>query len=115
MRLWAGCFAMRAEYTILAVAAPVAVIALELALLKTGLFRQARYWAALGIALAFMIPVDGWLTRADAEIVSYHDQAISGVRAPWNIPVEDYGFGFALITLTLLCWVRLSKRGAENA
>jgi lycopene cyclase domain-containing protein len=103
------------EYTILAVTASVAVVALELAVLKTGLFRQRRYWAALAIALAFQIPVDGWLTRADAEIVSYSDWAITGVRAPWNIPIEDYGFGFALITLTLLCWARLSKPGATHA
>ncbi|GIH11100.1 lycopene cyclase [Rhizocola hellebori] len=98
----------------LAVAAPIAVVALELLVLKTGLFRQGRYWAAIAIALAFQIPVDGWLTRADAEIVSYHDKAITGVRAPWNIPIEDYGFGFALITLTLLCWVRLGRLGAKH-
>ena len=106
---------MRAEYTILAVSAVVAVVVLELAVLKTGLFRRWQYWAALGIALGFQIPVDGWLTRADAEIVSYHDDAISGIRAPWNIPVEDYGFGFALITLTLLCWARLGHREARDA
>jgi lycopene cyclase domain-containing protein len=110
---------MRAEYTILAIAAPIAVIALELMVLRTGLFRQGRYWAALAIALGFQVPVDGWLTRADAEIVSYHDEAISGIRAPWNIPIEDYGFGFALITLTLLCWARLGRPkpepGAEHA
>ncbi len=106
---------MWAEYTIMAVAAPLLVIGLELAVFKTGLFRQGRYWAALAIALGFQIPVDGWLTRPDAEIVSYHGQAISGVRGPWNIPVEDYGFGFALITVTLLCWVRLGETGRENA
>jgi lycopene cyclase domain-containing protein len=100
---------MRAEYTILAVAASAAVVGLELLVLKTGLFRKGRYWAALGIGLAFQLPVDGWLTRRDAEIVVYHDQAITGVRAPWNIPIEDYGFGFALITLTLLCWVWLGR------
>ena len=98
MRPWAGSWCgMRAEYTILAVAAPIAVVALELMVLRTGLFRRGRYWAALAIALAFQIPVDGWLTRADAEIVSYHDEAITGIRAPWNIPIEDYGFGFALV------------------
>ncbi len=106
---------MRAEYTILAVAAPIAVVALELTVLKTGLFRQWKYWAALAIALGFQIPVDGWLTRADAEIVSYHGDAITGLRVPWNIPVEDYGFGFALITLTLLCWAWLGQREARHA
>jgi len=93
-----------AEYTIAAIAAPVAVVALELAVLRTGLFRLGRYWAAVAIVLAFQIPVDGWLTRPEAPIVSYSARATSGVRAPWNIPVEDFGFGFALVTLTLLLW-----------
>jgi hypothetical protein len=28
---------------------------------------------------------------------------------PWDIPVEDYLFGFSMITLTLLLWVRLGR------
>jgi hypothetical protein len=28
------------------------------------------------------------------------------VRWPWDIPVEDFGFAFALITLTLVLWER---------
>lgn len=95
-----------AEYTIAAVAAPVAVVALELAVLRTGLLRTARYWLTVAVSLAFMVPVDGWLTRPDATVVHYAEEQISGVRAPWHIPVEDYGFGLALITLTLLLWQR---------
>ena len=98
------------EYTVLALVSPVAVVALELGWWRTGLLRRARYWLALAIALGFQIPVDGWLTRRSAEIVSYRPDAISGVRLPWNIPVEDYGFGFALITLTLLLWERHRQR-----
>jgi lycopene cyclase domain-containing protein len=93
-----------AEYTAAAIAAPVAVVALELLVLRTGLLREARYWMTVAIALAFQIPVDGWLTRAGHPIVQYSGAAISGIRFPWNIPVEDFGFGFALITLTLLVW-----------
>ncbi len=97
---------MTREYTVLAIAAPLTVIALELLWWRTGLFRDKAYWYALGIALAFQVPVDGWLTRPGAEIVSYHPDAISGIRFPWNIPVEDFGFGFALLTLTMLVWQR---------
>jgi hypothetical protein len=32
------------------------------------------------------------------------------VRVPWDIPVEDYLFGFSMVTLTLLLWVRLGDR-----
>jgi lycopene cyclase domain-containing protein len=98
------------EYTILALGAGTAVVAAELLWLRTGLFRRKAFWLALGIALGFQIPVDGWLTRASAEIVAYHPAAILGIRAPWNIPVEDYAFGFALITLTLLLWEHADAR-----
>jgi lycopene cyclase domain-containing protein len=93
-----------AEYTIAAVAGPLAVVALELLILRTGLFREGRYWITLAIAFAFQIPVDGWLTRAERPIVQYSDEATSGLRFPWNIPIEDFGFGFALVTATLLLW-----------
>ena len=85
-------------------AAVVAVVALELFLLRTGLFREGRYWATLAIAFAFQIPVDGWLTRAGRPIVNYSAEATSGLRFPLHIPVEDFGFGFALVTLTLMLW-----------
>jgi hypothetical protein len=32
------------------------------------------------------------------------------VRVPWDIPVEDYLFGFSMVTLTLMLWVRLGDR-----
>ena len=105
---------MAAEYTIAAVAAPVVVVALELVVFRTGIFRQARYWTALAIVLGFQILVDGWLTRADRPIVRYSAAATSGLRFPWHIPVEDFGFGFALVTLTLLLWRRQAVRAEHD-
>jgi lycopene cyclase domain-containing protein len=102
------------EYTALALAAPVAVVLLELAVLRTGLLRQARYWVAIAIVLAFQVPVDGWLTRPDATVVHYHDAPISGVRVAGHFPIEDFGFGFALVTLTLLLWRWLGLRAARR-
>ncbi|GAA1644951.1 lycopene cyclase domain-containing protein [Catellatospora bangladeshensis] len=102
------------EYTVAAVAACLAVVGLELGVWRTGLLRSGRYWGTLAISLLFMVPVDGWLTRADATVVHYAPDAITGLRVPWDIPVEDYAFGYALITLTLLLWVR-AGRGAADA
>lgn len=106
---------MPGEYTVAAAVAPIAVVTLELLVLRTGLFRQRRYWAAMAVVLAFMIPVDGWLTKHDAPIVHYSGEATSGVRGPWDIPVEDFGFGFALATLTLLLWQRHPRRERDHA
>lgn len=95
---------MSAEYTVAAVAVPLAVVALELSVLRTGLLREARYWVTMLITLVFQVLVDGFLTRRADPVVLYGDSAISGIRFPFNIPVEDFGFGFALVTLTLLVW-----------
>ena len=97
---------MIGAYTISALCAPAAVVAIELTVLRTGILRRGRFWATMAITLAFQIPVDGWLTKLSAPIVAYRPSAISGVRWPWDIPVEDFGFAFALITLTLVLWER---------
>jgi lycopene cyclase domain-containing protein len=98
------------EYTVLAVLAVVGTVALELVWFRTGVFRRAQYWIAMGIVYVFHVLVDGWLTKLSAPIVIYDEGQITGVRVPWDIPVEDYLFGFAMITLTLMLWVRLGQR-----
>ena len=94
------------EYTVAAVVAALAVIALEVAVLRTGLFRQRAYWCSMAIVLGFQVLVDGWLTKRSAPIVLYADDHTTGLRAPWDIPVEDFVYGFALLTLVLLLWER---------
>jgi lycopene cyclase domain-containing protein len=94
------------EYSVAAMAAVAAVVALELRLLRTGLLRQPAYWVAMAIVFAFQIPVDGWLTKLSAPIVLYDGDQVIGVRTPWDIPVEDFLFGFALLTLVLALWER---------
>lgn len=94
------------EYLVAASAAAVVVVLLELCVLRTGLFRRPAYWITMVIVLGFQVLVDGWLTKLDAPVVLYADWAISGVRAPWDIPVEDFLYGFAMITAVLLLWER---------
>jgi len=96
-------------YTLATVVAVALVVALEVAVFRTGLFRRPAYWLAMVIVLAFQVPVDGWLTKLSAPIVVYAPEHHSGVRFPWDIPVEDFGFGFALVTLTLSLWERLGR------
>jgi lycopene cyclase domain-containing protein len=91
-------------YTLPVVLAVPVVVALELFVLRTGLFRTSAYWITLAIVTAFQIPVDGWLTKLSAPIVRYSPAAISGVRFPWDIPIEDFLFGFVLTTTTLMMW-----------
>ena len=94
------------EYAIPAVASAVAVVALELRVLRTGLFRSPSYWWTMAISGFFMIWVNGWLTKLSAPIVRYDPDQKTPWRGPWDIPVEDFFFGFSLLTLVLLLWVR---------
>jgi lycopene cyclase domain-containing protein len=97
-------------YTLPAVLSVVAVVALELGVFHTGLFRRPAYWLTMAIVLGFQIPVDGWLTKLSAPIVIYDDGHTSGVRFPFDIPVEDFFFGFALVTAVLVLWERQRER-----
>ncbi len=104
-------------YTLPAVLAVIAVCALEFGVLRTGLFRRPAYWISMVIVFGFQIPVDGWLTKLSAPIVIYDDSHTSGIRFPFDIPVEDFLFGFALVTAVLLLWERqrLRDRKAGSA
>ena len=92
------------EYTWASIAAVLVVVALELLWLRTGIFGKITFWIAYAIILFFQVLVDGWLTKLSAPIVTYNPDENSGIRIPWDIPVEDYLFGFALIVLTILLW-----------
>jgi lycopene cyclase domain-containing protein len=97
-------------YTLPAVVSVIVVCVLELAVLRTGLFRKPAYWLSMGIVLFFQVLTDGWLTKLSAPIVIYNDDHTSGIRFPWDIPVEDYLFGWALVTGVLLLWERQRVR-----
>ena len=102
------------EYTWASAVAVLVVIVLELAWFKTGLFRKLTFYVSWAIILFFMVLVDGWLTKLSAPIVLYNQDENSGIRFPWDIPVEDYLFGFALITLTMLLWERAGRGDAAG-
>ncbi len=97
-------------YTAPAVLAVLAVCALEFTVLRTGLFRRPAYWLSMLIVIGFQILVDGWLTKLSAPIVVYDNRQTSGIRFPLDIPIEDFFFGFALVTAVLLLWERQRER-----
>ena len=102
-------------YTAAAAVAAVLVVAVELCWWRTGLFRRRAYWIAMAIVFGFQILVDGWLTKLSAPIVVYNPREFSGVRFPWDVPVEDFLYGFALVTATLARWQRAARRDSEAA
>jgi lycopene cyclase domain-containing protein len=95
------------SYTALVVLALLGAVLADLALLRTRLVLSRGFWASYAILLGFQMVVNGVLTGL--RVVRYDRADILGVRLAYA-PVEDLGFGFALILLTLSCWVALGRR-----
>jgi lycopene cyclase domain-containing protein len=95
------------EYTVASACGVVLTVLLEVLVLRTGLFRDPRYWVALAIVAAFQLLVNGVLTCPP--IVSYDPGQILGPRIACA-PVEDLGFGFAMVTTTIALWRRAGVR-----
>lgn len=91
-------------YPLLSALSVVGVVLLELLWARTGIFRQWPYWAAMGICFAFMIPVDGWMSKLSDPIVIYNPEITSGLRFPWDIPTEEFLYAFAIMTLAIVVW-----------
>jgi lycopene cyclase domain-containing protein len=100
------------NYTIAAVLAVMAVVAVDLLVARTRLLRRKAFWTAYGIVLFFQLIVNGLLTGL--RIVRYNRGAITGVRIAFA-PIEDLLFGFALVTLTLILWVAVGRRAPARA
>ena len=97
-------------YTAAAVLAVLVAVGVDLRILRTTLVRRRVFWVSYAIVLAFQLAVNGILTGL--RIVRYDPDVILGVRVAWA-PVEDIGFGFALVTLTLSAWVRLGRAAPQ--
>ena len=102
------------EYTILAVLSVVLVLAYEKLWLRSGVLSDPRFWIAMGICFGFMVLVNGWFTKLSAPIVIYHPDQVLGLRFPWDIPVEDFLFGFSLLTAVVARWKAIGDRAERR-
>ncbi|KRE98969.1 lycopene cyclase [Nocardioides sp. Soil777] len=108
-------------YTALTVVAVLATIALDRWVARTRVTSTASWWSAYGIIVFFQLLTNGWLTGR--RIVRYDGDAILGsgdVRFVGDgrlvfAPVEDLGFGFALVLSTTVVWVWLGRRNGEES
>ncbi|MEX0768277.1 MAG: lycopene cyclase domain-containing protein [Microthrixaceae bacterium] len=101
-------------YTLLTLIAIVAVVTYEMTVARTGIFGSSSYWIAMAIVAFFQVLVDGWLTKGSSPIVNYNEEIFSGIRVFFNSPLEDFGFGFALVTLTMVVWDQLGRRAEQS-
>jgi lycopene cyclase domain-containing protein len=102
-------------YPLLAIVAVAATLLAELRFVRTGILRDPAYWITIVICMGFMIAVDGWLTKRSAPIVLYSARDTSGIRPIWDILIEEYAYGFALLTIVMMTWDVAGRRQRRRA
>jgi lycopene cyclase domain-containing protein len=88
------------EYTICAILSALVAVLLDRGL-GTRLLRRGAFWIFLGAMFCFKLLVNGYLTWRP--IVRYGEMYYLGVRLG-TIPVEDFLYGFSLITVSVVMW-----------
>ena len=94
------------EYTLWAMISAIVTIGLAWRLYP-GLFARGTYYVFLGIIFAFKWFVNGYLTGKN--IILYNPDRYSGIRLG-TIPMEDFLFGFSMVTMTVVLWEFFSAR-----
>ena len=87
---------------------------------RTRLTTTRTWWVAYGIVVVFQLLTNGWLTGRG--IVRYDPDAIIGTGRVRFVgdgrllyaPLEDLGFGFALVLTTCTVWMWLGRGSDED-
>ena len=85
-------------------------VVLDLGVLRTRLLTRKAYWTAYAIVLFFQLLTNEWLTSRGVFI--YGSDAILGWRIG-HAPIEDFLFGFSVVTQSMMWWVWWGRRGVE--
>ena len=88
------------EYTLLAAASVLLSLALDF-VLRTRLFVNKKFWVFWAVMFVLIFIINGYLTWRP--IVLYGESFYLGIRL-FSIPVEDFLFGFSLITFNIILW-----------
>ncbi len=112
-------------YTEVALLAVPLAVAADVWVFRTRLVKRKLFWASYAIIVFFQLLSNGLFTGLG--IVKYDGGAILGSSSPvtgpppllgdWRIayaPLEDLLFGFALVLVSLCCWVWLGRRGVQR-
>jgi len=99
------------SYTVAAALGVLGALGLDLFVLGTRLVAGRVFWALYPIVLAGQLITNGVLTGR--QVVRYDPHTILGPRLGYA-PVEDLGFGFALVLSALSVWVWLGRRGVDG-
>lgn len=93
-------------YTNLAIFSVCIVIIIDLAA-GTKLVLKKQFWNFWLILVVLLFIVNGYLTWRP--IVTYGKDFITNIRL-FTIPIEDFLYGFSLITLNIIIWELFNSR-----
>lgn len=113
------------SYTLLVVLAIPLVVVVDLFVLRTRLLTRRLFWVTYAIVVVFQLASNAALTGPG--IVRYRGDVIVGTGS-WEgeevpflgggrvffAPIEDLGFGFAMVLLTLVLWVAWGRAGVDR-
>jgi lycopene cyclase domain-containing protein len=94
------------EYTLVSIGSVFVAILLN-QLLKTGLFKRIEYYIYLIFIMVGEMVVNGLITAKG--IVKYNSDFYLGFKIG-TIPLEDFFFGFSMVTATIMFWEFFKKR-----
>ena len=92
------------EYTFLAIMSVIILVLLDQKF-KINILRRKEYYWFLAIIFFFKLLVNGYLTRF---VVIYEPKYFLGIRLG-TIPIEDFLFGFSMVTLAIIVWEFFKK------
>ena len=93
------------EYTVLSVIALLLTLLLD-RMSSIKLLRRREFYVFLLTIMFFKVLVNGYLTSR--LIVIYNPRFFLNMRLG-SIPLEDFLFGFSMVTMTLLFWEYFKK------
>lgn len=99
------------NYTALTLTAIALTAVVDMKILKTRLLTRKVFWTSYAIIVFFQLITNWWLTSNN--IVMYSEDFILGPRIA-AAPIEDLGFGFALVTNVMALWIYWGRRGLQR-
>ena len=93
------------EYTLLAFLSVIATAVLD-TISRVKILRRPLFYLFMAIIFFFKFLVNGYLTGAN--IVLYNPKFFLGVRLG-SIPLEDFMFGFSMVTAAIIFWEYFKK------
>ncbi|MFA6357984.1 MAG: lycopene cyclase domain-containing protein [Candidatus Omnitrophota bacterium] len=94
------------EYTMIALGSVILTILADRTT-KVNILKKKEFYWFLAVILGFKFLVNGYLTKTN--IVMYNSKYFLGVRAG-SIPLEDFIFGFSMVSLGIILWEFFKKR-----